>query len=619
MAAQKAPRRKAFALKTSEGTPLFRRDIQYDFLFHIFQDDRQVFLCGSGDEKATFRDVYVRALMGSPRIAKGLREKMHDSPAFATDFAMVSLLANVGRINTTMTFLPEMRTNLRSYHPVPSLQKVDPNLQDAPRIKNILKACHLAGEADTLPVTPAELRTKIAGGSVPSTNVVNLLFVLSNHCTFIASEHFGRQDVDLLDFFTPVSFSSSSRARAFLWLVYHYYQCADGASNPFANADGPSSNLATIPPLGELTQAEQDQENIDTPDEVEYGEKMRKFRVGFLARTAEDAATAAAEEGGGDAKGTGKGKGKGRGKKSQIAAVAASATGSAAPTPSPKGKKRPHAEVEPKQEDVEMILSSQTSTKVDSADNTSRPAQRRRIGLTPGLSIQDALTAPRPPAPVVPHAPRYTPAEIAARSGRQRTVFQQALHVYETIDPLADSDDEADDAARHSYDVKLQVLREVARPDRGRKTRVHERTYAQRPNTSVRRSSGGPRTSVAMYAPEGRRDVFERQSSVPHTYDQRRSSFSEHQPQRRPSIDLGPGSSYEYYGSRHGFAPEPRSHQSHHAHHDPPVFSYDQPVYARRRPSVTDPRAYERRSSIVSEHEGMATYSLPGRRPSLAG
>ena len=41
----------------------------------------------------------------------------------------------------SLTFIlvfPEMRTALRTYHPVPSLQKTDGNLQDAPRIKNIL-------------------------------------------------------------------------------------------------------------------------------------------------------------------------------------------------------------------------------------------------------------------------------------------------------------------------------------------------------------------------------------------------------------------------------------------------------------------------------------------------
>jgi Ino eighty subunit 1 len=101
-----------------------------------------------------------------------------------------------------ITVLPEMRTALRTYHPVPSLQKADANLQDAPRIKNILKACSLKDEATTnMPVTPAELRTKAvstthshphllpsttdrqASGIVPSTSIVNLFFVLSNHFT----------------------------------------------------------------------------------------------------------------------------------------------------------------------------------------------------------------------------------------------------------------------------------------------------------------------------------------------------------------------------------------------------------------------------------------------------
>jgi Ino eighty subunit 1 len=105
-----------------------------------------------------------------------------------------------------------MRTALRTYHPVPSLQKADANLQDAPRIKNILKACTLKHEATTnMPVTPAELSARAvsttqppalafslghkptnpqASGVVPSTSIVNLLFVLSNHFTVRRSHLF---------------------------------------------------------------------------------------------------------------------------------------------------------------------------------------------------------------------------------------------------------------------------------------------------------------------------------------------------------------------------------------------------------------------------------------------
>lgn len=48
---------------------------------------------------------------------------------------------------------PEMKTALRTYHPVPSLQKTDGNLQDAPRIKNCLKAALLPSEAQGNPPT----------------------------------------------------------------------------------------------------------------------------------------------------------------------------------------------------------------------------------------------------------------------------------------------------------------------------------------------------------------------------------------------------------------------------------------------------------------------------------
>src|SRR6188768_1049078 len=57
-----------------------------------------------------------------------------------------------------ITVFPEMKTALRTYHPVPSLQKTDGNAQDAPRIKNCLKAAVLAHELKTAsPSTPDEV------------------------------------------------------------------------------------------------------------------------------------------------------------------------------------------------------------------------------------------------------------------------------------------------------------------------------------------------------------------------------------------------------------------------------------------------------------------------------
>ena len=52
--------------------------------------------------RVTFRDLYVNALIHSPKCSKASRDKIRESPEFGNEFAMISLLSNVGRINTTM-------------------------------------------------------------------------------------------------------------------------------------------------------------------------------------------------------------------------------------------------------------------------------------------------------------------------------------------------------------------------------------------------------------------------------------------------------------------------------------------------------------------------------------
>ncbi|KAJ2928763.1 hypothetical protein H1R20_g8324, partial [Candolleomyces eurysporus] len=133
--------RKALPIKRNDAEPLTRDDVQYDLLSYIFSNDKAVFTQpnaqGTGPEMVTFSDLYVSALYNSSKCSKVLKDKMTETPAFALELAKISLLTNVGRINTTMAFFPEMKTALRTYHPVPSLQKTDGNAQDAPRIKKL--------------------------------------------------------------------------------------------------------------------------------------------------------------------------------------------------------------------------------------------------------------------------------------------------------------------------------------------------------------------------------------------------------------------------------------------------------------------------------------------------
>lgn len=105
-----APKR-IIPIKRADGEPLSRTDIQYDVLRTIFDDPHTVFTdpyAISQDSnfplpKLNFHDLYIKAIINSSKCTKTLRDKMKDLPDFAEDFAMLSLLVNVGRINTTMS------------------------------------------------------------------------------------------------------------------------------------------------------------------------------------------------------------------------------------------------------------------------------------------------------------------------------------------------------------------------------------------------------------------------------------------------------------------------------------------------------------------------------------
>jgi Ino eighty subunit 1 len=101
------PKRSPLALKRADGDPLTRADIQYDVLNAIFSDKAAAFTdpYDSVDDapKLCFRDLYIKAIMHSSKATKALKDKMSESLVFAEDFAMLGLLVNVGRINTTMS------------------------------------------------------------------------------------------------------------------------------------------------------------------------------------------------------------------------------------------------------------------------------------------------------------------------------------------------------------------------------------------------------------------------------------------------------------------------------------------------------------------------------------
>ncbi|KAI8995474.1 hypothetical protein BD414DRAFT_479660 [Trametes punicea] len=507
--------RKALAVKRADGEPLTRVDLQYDMLCHIFSDKHAVFTDPfttiRGDPagtRVTFRDLYVNALIHSPRCSKASRDKIRESPEFGNEFGMISLLSNVGRINTTMAFFPEMKTALRTYHPVPALQRTNGNLQDAPRIKNILKSCYLIGEAPGTVSTPAEALARTRSGTVPPTSIVNVIFILASHATAIARAHFDpRANFDFLDFFTPVPISSKSRARAFLWLCYHYHEAP--SDNPFTDeyADGDPERAPRLVPLKPQEAAA---ENIDTPEEHQRGIDMTEMRKRFLEAQARGEGLGRDHEAElprahpSTTKGRGKGKGKANIPRTRETSPAESLysvshslsvrdedmlEGPGRPparrmsSPAPEYTPGRRAPTPPYRQRPYRAPSSDTTALPRAAAD---PYPRRPP--SPGLDVlrqsngnptrshsrkhRDHSSRPTPlfvrepyhhSSSLTPYSrptystPRYAP---PAAEVPPRTMLEQAWHVSMTTDPLIDSDDEAyaDENTRLDYILRLRII-----------------------------------------------------------------------------------------------------------------------------------------------------------------
>ncbi|KAI8995481.1 hypothetical protein BD414DRAFT_506207 [Trametes punicea] len=408
--------RKTLPIKRADAEPLTREDLQYDLLYYIFADSTKAFVDHLSTDRpvVNFCDLYVNALFNSPKCSKVLKDKMVETPAFAIEFAKIALLTNVGRINTTMAFFPEMKTALRSYHPVPSLQKTDGNLQDAPRIKNCLKAALLPFEFKTPPPsTPAEIIEKARAGQIPPTSVVNLIFVLanSNNAMTVAQKHFD-PPVEFLDLFLPINLSSASRARVFLWLMFHYLQGPD-RPNPFDD-EYSRTHPGRVPRMRPLTREEQAQENVDPPDEVEWGKRMSALRSKFLRELVDEME---AEK---------------RRKKNP-------------PLPPPPAPSTSYTAQE-----LAAIRQARTQRQEEPRSRGSSPSHEEPSSQ--GYTSYESTSRP------IPHLEPFRPDLSGEDPIQERTMLQQAWHIINSTDPLEDSDKEEDEHVRLEYNRRLRVL-----------------------------------------------------------------------------------------------------------------------------------------------------------------
>lgn len=90
-------------LKKEDGIPLWRKDIQLEFLHCVFYDETPCFTKAFDATRGhTFADIYVDAMARSSKTSKILKEKLLADRANAMTMAMICLLVNIGRMNTTL-------------------------------------------------------------------------------------------------------------------------------------------------------------------------------------------------------------------------------------------------------------------------------------------------------------------------------------------------------------------------------------------------------------------------------------------------------------------------------------------------------------------------------------
>jgi hypothetical protein len=174
-----------------------------------------------------------------------------------------------------------MKAQLRTYHAIPSLQAhTDSNaykqLQDAPRLKSILKgACEDRQEPQSL--------EHLMQMHPPRTNPINLVFLLSTFAPKVSEQHFP-ESLDFYDLVMRTTLSSRSRAQAFLWLMWLYLESdfteKECLNNPFGRGK-PSRDKSMpwcVPDFQYLTEAEAAKENVDTEEEIAFGENKQQER-----------------------------------------------------------------------------------------------------------------------------------------------------------------------------------------------------------------------------------------------------------------------------------------------------------------------------------------------------
>lgn len=302
----KEPSKYTRHLKKPDGHCFTRKDIQFQFLCDLFSDEKQLFtntfkhtfsitptatdeVCNVtsahynarkfiANDKLTFSQLYLLTIASSTKSSKILRDKLLFDQNVALSTCILSLLVNMGRLNTTINFFLEMTSQLRTFHSIPCLQHNvrDPkSLQDTPRLKSILKNLPDGNEPFNLTefYEHAEKRLQV--------NPVNLLFTLCDNVTLVNLKfvsQYTEKNATFFDIFDSWNFEPQQRAQLFLWVIYIHLQ-----TDLTPESVQESLKLFGVKDKFPLDPPSQDYD-VDTPSELEFGKQQHEKRLEFLKK-----------------------------------------------------------------------------------------------------------------------------------------------------------------------------------------------------------------------------------------------------------------------------------------------------------------------------------------------
>ncbi|CAL9728124.1 ino eighty subunit 1 [Monosporozyma unispora] len=341
-------------VKKQDGDYVTRKELQYSFFKELLSDKREVFtnifykeytnmlvpfrdlyddqghvqIMNVTDkefdarrffshEKLTFSQLYVLCLATSSKSSKILREKLLADHFMAFATCMLALLVNVGRLNTTINFSPEMTSQLRIFHSIPCLQCISPDeksLQDTPRLKSILRNLPLGNGAIDLEKLSQNKETP-SDEQRPIFNVINMIFTLCDSPTFIKellfrkdnfcgdlldlhdeqfeinnikNHHGYRGDLSIYTFLDSTKYTIKCRITVVLWVLYILLETnlSEKSISDSLNIFGERQSDGEYRIKLKLDKDGKDPDNhdVDTEKEIEYGNILRERRKVFLKK-----------------------------------------------------------------------------------------------------------------------------------------------------------------------------------------------------------------------------------------------------------------------------------------------------------------------------------------------